>query len=158
MTDNNESENERSSEAIDNAIDDVSGVAVEDPILTEYGSDRGDKEDNRLEFVREWFPTENDYRGKTRISAKQARALTVMRHLPDIYGEEILGEDKEAIAKLINSLADNIEVYQTSIGGESRSEQKDILELAFGGHNEKRQSQETSMMDRFMQDMDGGED
>lgn len=136
-------------------IDEVSDTKVEDPLLVEFGSDgAADDEDSRLEFVREWFPSANNWKGKTRISPTQARALTVMRHLPSIYGEELLGEDEEEIDNLLNSLANNIEVYQTSIGGKSREEQKDILELAFGGQAEKRQSQENSMLDRMMQDID----
>lgn len=154
MTDENENDSDGRN-PIRETIEEVEGTKVEDPILTEFGSDRGgDEEDTRLEFVREWFPAADNWKGKTRISPMQARALTVMRHLPEIYGEELLGEDKEAIAKLVASLADNIEVYQTSIGGESRSEQKDILELAFGGQGEKRQAQENSMLDRMMQDID----
>lgn len=145
-------------EAIEETIEEVEGVTVEDPMLTEFGSDRGKDDDSRLQFVREWFPSENDYRGKTRISPRQARALTVLRHLPDIYGKELLGEDKESLSKLLNSLGDNIEIYQTSIGGESRSEQKDILELAFGGHSEKMQSQESSMLDRYMAEIDEKEE
>lgn len=155
MTENNSTdENENERDAIGETIEEVDDILVEDPTLVEFGSDKGNQEDSRLEFVREWFPEENDWRGKTRISPTQARALTVMRHLPNIYGEELLGKKEEELAKLLNSLADNIEVYQTSIGGQSRAEQKDILELAFGGHSEKRESQETSMMDRLMQDYD----
>lgn len=151
-------ENDKSERnVIEEKLEEVKDVKMEDPILTEFGSSQSNDTDNRLEFVREWFPSKDDYRGKTRISPQQARALTVMRHLPQIYGEELLGDNEEeieAMLNLLNSLADNIEIYQTSMGGKSREEQKDILELAFGGHNEKKASQETSMMDRFMQDMD----
>lgn len=157
MTDNkpntgNDTKEERN--PIEETIQEVEGTGIENPLLVEYGSDQNETDDSRLQFVREWFPSENDHRGKTRISPEQARALTVMRHLPEIYGEELLGDKEEAMSNLLNSLADNIEVYQTSIGGQSRAEQKDILELAFGGHAEKKQSQETSMMDRLMQDID----
>lgn len=136
---------------IDEAIQEAEDTDIE-RTLVEYGDDSED--DSRLEFVKKWFPSEDDWRGKTRISAEQARALTVMRHLPEIYGEEILGEDKEDIKNLLNSLADNIEVYQTSMGGESRKEQKDILELAFGGQAEQQLAKENSMMDTFMQDIE----
>lgn len=140
---------------IGEAVEEVSDTDIE-RTLVEYG-DSNDDNDSRLEFVEKWFPAEDDWRGKTRISAEQARALTVMRNLPGIYGEEILGDDYEEIEELLNSLADNIEVYQTSMGGESRREQKDILELAFGGHAEQQMAKENSMMDTFMQDMDDGE-
>lgn len=152
MSDKMPGENE---DVIQEVMEEVDDVTAENPFVVEYGSEG--EADSRLEFVREWFPAENDHRGKTRISPTQARALTVMRHLPEIYGEELLGEDKEIIKHLLNSLADNIEVYQTSIAGQSRSEQKDILELAFGGHGEKRQSQETSILDQYMQDIQENE-
>lgn len=144
---------EKSDERIEETLEEVEDVTVEDPILTEYGSSKGDSDDERLAFVEKWFPTENDQRGKTRISPTQARALTVMRHLPELY-DGLLGEKENEIQELLNGLADNIEVYQTSIGGKSRQEQKDILELAFGGHQEKMQSQESSMLDRYMQSID----
>lgn len=157
-TNENESENENAQNPIAETMQEVDDIAVENPMLTEFGSSKSDDSDNRLEFVREWFPTKGDWRGKTRISPNQARALTVMRHLMPIYGNDIFdNEEQEAMQNLLDSLATNIEIYQTSMGGKSREEQQAILELAFGGHSEKRESQESSMIDRYMERIDENE-
>lgn len=142
-------------DAIEKSMEEIENVRIEDPVLVEYGA-RGN-DDDRLSFTREWFPDSDEWKGKTNISPTQARALTVMRQLPTML-DDVLPDDDGELDRLLNALADDIEIYQTSIGGLSRRQQKEILELAFGGQEEKRTSRESSILDRYMQQMDNDGD
>lgn len=130
----------------DIGLDDI----PEESIVTGSADTGDDEQNDELEFVRDWFPNPDDYRGKTNISAKQARYLTVMRHLPDIFPDMMGSDDMKA---LLNDLADNVERYQTSINGKSREQQQEILKLVGGGQQQDMDQKQNQMLDWYMKDM-----
>ena len=82
-----------------------------------------------VEIIGEWLPEQDEYQAKTRIHPKQARALALVRAMPDMYPE------LESSHKLASVVTD-YEKYLTSIGGQSRNEQVKVLQALAGGEGE----------------------
>lgn len=142
MTDN--TDNSDSSEPLidPDVQEELENIPGEDPFLTEYASGNGDESDS-INFISEWFPDSNEWQGKTEITPKQARALSLFRALPHAYDE--LSDMEPFIVNLL----DNYEKYLTSIDGKAREQQAGILKALVGGESEMTEDERSAMMSMF---------
>ena len=132
-------------------VEALSQTESEDQLITQYGGDEKTPEDRKVNFTSEWFPSEDNWQGKTIIQPHQAQALAGARLLPDIF------EELEDIAPIITELINNYEQYLTSVEGIAREQQADILHAIHSG--EKRTPEESRKIgDLFIQGSDGGEE
>lgn len=113
------------------------------------GQQGGQEQTDPVELIGEWLPGDDEYQAKTRIHPKQARALALVRTMPEIYPE------LEAPEKLA-SLVEDYEMYLTSIEGKSRSEQVKVLQALAGG--EQKEAAGRALGGFLMQGLDTGDD
>lgn len=108
----------------DEVRDELENVGSED-LLVEYGTQGGDNNE-KTRFIEKWFPGGSDWQGKTNIKPHQARALALVRNI-DSHFEEI-----EELGPFLRDVITDYEMYLTSVEGESRKDQVDIMRAMFG--------------------------
>ena len=87
----------------------------------------GGKSEEKMPLVKEWFPDENKWEGKTIITANQATQLALAKHLPKAFPEIM------PLEGFINDVINDYEMLLTSVEGVSREQQKETLISLFGG-------------------------
>lgn len=113
-------------------VEEVEEADSEEDLFAEYfNTGGGGSEGEKLDVTREWFPTENQWQGKTNIRMHQARCLAIIRHYFS-YFDEI-----DDLEPLISGMVTDYEMYLTSVEGMSRKEHEGILRSMFGGGGEK---------------------
>lgn len=124
----------------------IENTPYEDLIVEMDGSkQRGGRTRRVIDFVREWFSPENDYRADTFITAEQAYAMSVLRNLDKIYPQ--VGED---LQEFIDAVIDDYERYALSIDGFARQQEADILRSLAGDRSELTPSDRDSLFAKAM--------
>lgn len=127
-------------------IEEIEGVTQEDPTLTEYQSQG--QEQSELEFVREWFPDPDSWKGKTNITADQARQLALIRNMHLAFPEL-----EEHTVEFLDSVANDYEQYLTSIEGEARQQHTSIMQSIFSGASESLEKAQSTLLGAVSQDL-----
>lgn len=130
MSDKNNDSVERVAEAAED-------IHSED-LLVEMGEG---KQDNELEIVQDYLPEKEDYKGKTRVTKKQARQLALIRQMRFAFPE--LEEDT---IEFLIELTEDYERYLTSVEGQSRMEHTQILKSIFGANSEQMEQAQATLM------------
>lgn len=125
-------ENNGDSVIQDDVREELENIGSEE-LLVEYGKSSGD-DNQKTRFVEKWFPSGNEWQGKTNIQPHQARALALVRHLDD-YFEEI-----EELGDFLREVVTDYEMYRTSIDGEAREQQVSIMRAMFGADTSEEQT------------------
>lgn len=113
-------------------------IPHEEPLLTDLNS-RGSDGQEKIDFADKWFPEKENYDGKTIITPEQARAIVQLRHVSNFFDEF------SDMQPMINSMIDDYEILLTSIEGQSRNEQRSILEAIFGRASEAEEGAKNFM-------------
>lgn len=124
--------------------EELSDVLSEEEIVGMYGGAGGKEE--RMPIVENWFPNADEWQGKTAIQPHQAHALALAKHLPEAF-EEISG-----LEGFIQNIINDYEMLLTSIGGQSREQQKNVLRALFGAGT----AQESEMAQSFISSLAAG--
>lgn len=120
---------------------------VEDPMITEYGSGADSSDGNEdISFAESWFPSKDEWQGKTIITPDQARALAAARHLPQVFDE------LEDLEPFLEGFINDYEKYLTSIEGHAREQQADILTAMFGGETAEESKRRDMILGAFAGD------
>lgn len=109
--------------------EELESIPGENPLLTEYATNSGGESDS-IGFADKWFPKQEQWQGKTIITADQAYALSMLRSITEYF------EELEDLKPFVEELIENYEVYLTSIDGEGREQQEKILRAMFGDSGE----------------------
>lgn len=99
----------------------------------------GSGDSEKLPLVENWFPSENEWHGKTVISPQQAQAVAVAKHLTTVFDE--ISEYE----KFIDGVIDDYMKLLTSVEGVSREQQMQVLMALFGGSMDEEQEAENWM-------------
>jgi len=121
----------------------------EDPFITEYATNEisGEIEGRTMDMVENWFPEKEQIEGKTTITPDQARALALVKHMPDLF------EELEDLDVLFEDIIQDYQLLLTSIGGESRREQASILRSIFGGPSSEEMAERNAFLKLFAGDI-----
>lgn len=125
-------------------VDELDDVLSEEEIIGMYGGSGGKEE--RMPIVENWFPNADEWQGKTAIQPHQAHALALAKHLPEAF-EEISG-----LEAFIHNIINDYEMLLTSVGGQSREQQMNVLRALFGAGT----AEESEMAQSFISTLAAG--
>lgn len=126
----------------DDVVDLLKGIDSEAELMGQYVTE-GSSENQSIDFVAQWFPDEDEWQGKTQVTWEQAQAMAVLRHLPKAYPE------LEGMEDFLDGVIRDYEMYLTSVEGESRDQQRRILESLFGEASERTEEFASSLTNAF---------
>jgi len=121
-------------EDVKEEIEDANG---EDSLLGSWTTD-GDQSD-KLPLVEGWIPDSDSWQGKTKVNQHEARLFALARNLPKAYPEI------EEMDGFIDGLFTDLEMYLTSIEGDSRQEQMRVLAAMFGSQIDEEDTRRAFM-------------
>ena len=108
-------------------LDELKQTQTEDLFTEYFGKGDESKIGESIDFAKDWFPSKENWSGKTKISAHQAHSLSVVRNFTKVFDEV------NHLDEMFDSFVTDYEIYLTSVEGLSREQQLSILKNMFGG-------------------------
>lgn len=124
------SENQEDKPTLDSEVEkELDSIVAEEQIIGQYGSGEGSQE--RLSLVKSWFPETDNWDGKTKINARQARSIAIARNMAKVFPELVIAEE------FIQTVIEDYEILLTSVKDKNeetaRDDQVRIMTSMFGG-------------------------
>lgn len=122
----------------DQVKEEVSNVLSEEEIIGMYHS--GGEGEQRMPIVKSWFPDEDQIKGKTIVTKRQAKQLALARHIPKAFSEV------SPLEGFIEGVINDYEMLLTSVEGIGREQQTNVLRSLFGGGSEQVQEVTSTLL------------
>lgn len=139
---------------IDEEIEnEVTGNFPEDPLLTQYATqDKSTEKDEKVDVTSKWIGEQEDWKAKSKLSAKQIIALIQVRMLSKGFSE------LEELEPLFQQMVEDMEKYAVSHNGLGREQHVDVLRSMHSGEMGERQRETNRLIEAFSAGMETEED